>query len=308
LNKRFIAVLAFAFIVATGASVLLYRLMTNRPPVAAAAAPQPPRVKILLAARNLEVGALIKETDIRLADWPGAVPPGAVAKKEDLIARGVTAPIFANEPVLESRVAPKGAGGGMAAMIPRGMRAVALRVNEVIGLAGFAVAGMRVDVLISGNPPGGGGSLGTLTKTLLQNIEVLSAGQEFRKDTEGKPITVQVVNLLVTPEDAEKLSLANAQTTIQLVLRNPLDQDRTSTPGAALSTLFSGAAMKRGVEESRSQGVKESGSRKVAAPAPAPPPVRPAAVETPKPPFVMEIIQGARKTESRFGGAPEAKP
>src|SRR5256885_950311 len=94
--------------------------------------------------------------------------------------------------------------GGLAAMIPRGMRAVAVRVNEVVGVAGFVVAGLNVDVLIAGNRPGGDKGLGTLSKTLLQNLEVLSAGQDFKKDQEGKPVAVQVVKLLVTPEQAEQ--------------------------------------------------------------------------------------------------------
>ena len=126
----------------------------------------------------------------------------------------------------------------MAAMIPPGMRAVAVRVNEVVGVAGFVVPGTHVDVLISGNTPGASGSQGTLTQTLLQNIEVLSAGQDFKKDAEGKPITVQVVNMLVTPTQAEQLSLASSQTTIQLVLRNPLDHEIAKTPGTALQRLF----------------------------------------------------------------------
>ena len=120
-----------------------------------------------------------------------------------MVGRGVITPIFAKEPIIESRLAPKGAGGGLAAMIPPGMRAVPVRVNEVVGVAGFVVPGMRVDVLISGNRPNGDATLGTLTKTLLQNIEVLSAGTDFKKDAEGKPVQVQVVNLLVTPEQAE---------------------------------------------------------------------------------------------------------
>ena len=125
-------------------------------------------------------------------------------------------------------------------MIPPGMRAVAVRVNEVVGVAGFVVPGMRVDVLISGNKPGGDNELGTVTKTLLQNLEVLSAGQDYKKDAEGKPIAVQVVNMLVTPEQAEQLSLASNQTAIQLILRNPLDHDVAKTPGTALSYLFTG--------------------------------------------------------------------
>src|SRR5215467_8267388 len=237
MNKRFVGVLIFAFVVASVASLMLYRLLLNRPQSAKAAQAA---VQIVLATRDIEVGTVIKEDDVRLSDWPAAVPLGAAGKTQDVVGRGVTTPIFAKEPVIDSRLAPKGAGGGLAAMIPPGMRAVAIRVNEVVGVAGFVVAGMRVDILISGNSPGGNGSLGMLTRTMLQNIEVLSAGQDFKKDSEGKPIMVQVVNLLVTPEQAEQLSLASNQTTIQLILRNPLDLEISRTSGTALRNLFTG--------------------------------------------------------------------
>ena len=205
MNKRFLGVLIFAFVVASVASLMLYRLLLNRPQSAKAAQPA---VQIVLATHDLEVGTVLKEEDVKLADWPGAVPAGAATKPQDVVGRGVITPIFAKEPVIESRLAPKGAGGGLAAMIPPGMRAVAVRVNEVVGVAGFVVPGMRVDVLISGNKPGGNTAWAPLTRTLLQNMEVLSAGQDFKKDAEGKPVQVQVVNLLVTPEQAEQLSLA----------------------------------------------------------------------------------------------------
>ena len=227
--------LIFAFVVASVASLMLYRLLLNRPQSARAAQPA---AQIVLSTRDLEVGTLLKEEDVKLAEWPGAVPAGATSKPQDVVGRGVIAPIFAKEPVIESRLAPKGAGGGLAAMIPPGMRAVAVRVNEVVGVAGFVVPGMRVDVLISGNKPGGDSGLGTVTRTLLQNLEVLSAGQDFKKDAEGKPLPVQVVNLLVNPEQAEQLSLASSQTQIQLVLRNPLDRDAAKTPGTAVARLF----------------------------------------------------------------------
>jgi pilus assembly protein CpaB len=178
-------------------------------------------------------------------------------------------------------------------MIPPGMRAFAIRVNEVVGVAGFVVAGMRVDVLISGNTPRGDQSLGTLSKTLLQNLEVLSAGQDFKKDAEGKPIMVQVVNLLVNPEQAEQLSLAASQTTIQLVLRNPLDREVAKTPGAAMANLFSGGKLKPEVPQA---------PRPRAA---APPPVV-VRMAPPPPPkkeeFTMEIISGTKKAELKFGG------
>src|ERR1044072_6150278 len=241
MNKRFVGVLIFAFGVASVASLMLYRLLLSRPSAAKAAAST---VQIVLSTRDIEIGTVIKEEDVKLSDWPGGVPVGSVTKTQSIVGRGVTAPIFAKAPVIESRLAPKGAGGGLAAMIPPGMRAVPVRVNEVVGVAGFVVPGMRVDVLISGQRPQGDPGLGTLTRTLLQNLEVLSAGTDFKKDPEGKPIQVQVINLLVTPEQAEQLSLASAQTQIQLVLRNPLDRDTTKTPGTALALLFNGGKLK----------------------------------------------------------------
>lgn len=304
MNKRFVAVLIFAFVVASGASLMLYRLMSNRPQKTEAAHPT---AKLALAARDLELGAVLREEDVALTDWAGPVPIGAMTRVQDAVGRGVITKIIAKEPILESRLAPKGAGGGFAVIIPKGMRAVAVPVNEVVGVAGFVVPGMHVDVLISGAPPNGAANLGTLTKTLLQNIEVLSAGQDFKKDAEGKPIMVQVVNLLVTPEQAEQLSLASHQTTIQLILRNPLDRDTTKTPGAAMASLFSGKQLK----------VPDVPGLTSDAPPPKPRPrpvVMPVVQALPPPPppkketpFVMEIITGTKKAETKFDGSGEGK-
>jgi len=287
MNKRFVGVLLFATIVATVASLLLYRLLINRPQPAKAAMST---TQIVLAMRDIDVGTVLKEEDVKLSDWPGSVPVGAQTKTLNVVGRGITTPIYAKEPVIESRLAPKGAGGGLAAMIPPGMRAFAIRVNEVVGVAGFVVAGMRVDILISGNKPGGDQGMGTLSKTLLQNVEVLSAGQDYKKDAEGKPIAVQVVNLLVTPEQAEKLSLAAAQTSIQLVLRNPLDREVVTTAGTAMAYLFNGGKLKP-------EGPP---------PAPRPQVVAPPVVKPPPPPkkeeVTMEIMSGTKKTELKFTG------
>ncbi len=294
MNQRFISVLVFAFIVAAGASLLLYRLMAARVPAKASV----PTAKVIVASHNLDLGRMITDTDLKQADWGGTIPPGAMLKKEDAVGRGVISAMYEGEPVLESRLAPKGAGAGLPSMIPPGMRAVALHVNEVVGVAGFVVPGMRVDILISGNPPTGNGGLGTLTKTLLQNIEVLSAGQEFKKDVEGKPISVQVINVLVTPQQAEQLSLAANQTTIQLVLRNPLDTQVAKTNGAAVSQLF-GALPKRNANELEEQQKPVVKRPKPVTVAPPPPPV--IAPPPPKPQtFVVETIAGTHKAEQRF--------
>lgn len=294
MNKRFVGVLIFAFIVALGISTVFYRLLVHQSETAKAAASS---VRIALAAKDLEVGRILREDDIKIADWPGEVPAGATTRPQDLVGRGVTTAIYAKEPMIESRLAPKGAGGGLAAMIPQGMRAVAVRVNEVVGVSGFVVSGMRVDVLISGNSPGGNGNLGTLTKTLLQNIEVLSAGQDFKKDAEGKPTMVQVVNLLVTPEQAEQLSLASNQTTIQLVLRNPLDRQTTQTPGTAMAQLFTGGKVR----------MPQPAENEPARPRRAAP--KPVVEEPPKKeaPFVMELISGSKKAEAKFENSGEGK-
>jgi pilus assembly protein CpaB len=298
MNKRFVGVLTFAFVVALGASLVLYKVLINRPTTTIAA---PTLAKVVLATKDLEVGSVLKEDDVKVADWPGTIPVGATNQVKDVIGRGVLTAIFAKEPIIASRLAPMGAGGGMAAMIPTGMRAVAVHVNEVVGVAGFVVPGMHVDILISGNSPGGNASQGTLTQTLLQNIEVLSAGQDFKKDAEGKPVMVQVVNMLVTPTQAEQLSLAASQTSIQLVLRNPLDHEIAKTPGTALQRLFSNGKMQSAPDPSPrpravSQRVAQAPMRAAAAPVP------------PKEaPFVMEIISGPTKREQKFGATPEVK-
>jgi pilus assembly protein CpaB len=216
-----------------------------------------------------------------------------------MIGRGVIFPILANEPLVDSRLALRGAGAGLAALIPQGMRAVAIRVNEIVGVAGFVVPGMRVDVLISGNPPGAAAQ-GGMTKTLLQNVEVLSAGQNFQKDAEGKPISVPVVNLLVTPEQAEMLSLASSQTSIQLVLRNPLDKEIAKTSGSAIAQLFHPGTL----PEPEAKPGPVARGRPVARIRTA---ATPAALASP-PPRTVEVIHGVNRVETRFDPASEVKP
>ena len=148
----------------------------------------------------------------------------------------MVAEIYQGEPVLASRMSGPGAGGGLAPTIPQGMRACAIRVDEVVGVAGFVIPGMRVDVMASGTPPGGRAADGPETETILQNIQVLSAGTDIQKDAEGKPVQVQVVNLLVTPEQAETLSLAATNLRLQLVLRNPLDTEIAKVPPRRCAT------------------------------------------------------------------------
>jgi pilus assembly protein CpaB len=296
MNRRLISVLAFAFIVSAGASLLLYRLLSKRTTAQAAL----PTSKLILAARGLEPGTLIKDEDLRVGEWSGTIPEGAVRKKEDIVGRGVISPIFNNEPIVESRLAPKGGGAGLAALIPVGMRAVAVRVNDIADVAGFAVPGMHVDVLISGSPPGAA-AMGSVTKTILQDVQVLSAGQNFQKDAEGKPVSVPVVNLLVTPEQAEMLSLASSQASIQLVLRNPLDTDITKTTGSAMAQLFRPGTPLDWDAKPGPAGVAPMPAAMMRSPR--------SAVLPPAPkPRVVEVINGIKRTETQFEAQEEVKP
>jgi pilus assembly protein CpaB len=284
LNRRLMTIIVVALIVAAGASYLAYQLVRAR--MMAAAVPVANR--IVVAARNLQTGVLVRASDLTFANWIGAVPKGFSLSPKDLIGRGVVSPIYEGEPVTENRLAATGAGGGLAATIPPGMRACAVKVNEVVGVAGFVVPGMRVDVLISGSSGSVGG--GPRVKTILQNVMVLSAGQNYQKDAEGKPVEVPVVNLLVTPEQAEILSLASNETRIQLVLRNPMDNQETKTAGSGMSDLFG---------ESRPAPAPVAPVAHKAVPVAVPQPVAPI-----PPPILqtqrIEVLNGPKRSEATF--------
>ncbi|MGE5646226.1 MAG: Flp pilus assembly protein CpaB [Acidobacteriota bacterium] len=296
MNKRFASVFVFAVAVAAIASLIFYRMIAR----VVARAAKPSAARVLVAARTLPLGTLIRDMDVKQAEWTGPIPAQAVTTVEDAVNRGVIAEIYEGEPIVQSRLAPKGAGAGLGAIIPQGMRAVAVRVNDVVGVAGFVVPGMRVDVLIFGQPPNGNQSLGTRAKTILQNMEVLSAGQNIQKDAEGKPVSVPVVNVLATPEQAEILSLASNDARIQLVLRNPLDTKEAKTPGTAIANLFSGE---------RPAAPEPARKARKAAPRAKPVAVAAALLPPPKPePIVVEVLNGGTKTEAKFLPKPEVKP
>jgi pilus assembly protein CpaB len=287
MNKRLISVFMFAVVVAGLASLVVIKVVGGS---AAKEAKPVATVQVWAASRDLAVGSMVQRSDVTPVEWPGAVPAGAELKKGDLcpwVGRGVTTKIFQNEPIVLARLAPEGAGAGLASTIPLGSRAVAVRVDEIVGLAGFVVPGQRVDVLISGTPPNGGATTGTLEKTLLQNVQVLSAGQSLEKDPAGKPISVTVVNLLVKPEDAELLILATSQTRVQLVLRNPTDNVEVKTPGTSVAHLFLGVKgpVVPDIVERRPRAVK---------PAVVVPVVKEA------PPVTVEVIQGDSRSTVKF--------
>jgi pilus assembly protein CpaB len=282
MNRRLSTILLLAFVVAAASSYLVYRVAGNQ----MHATPQARTTQILMAARDLQIGALIRDVDLTTGDWLGSLPKGAVVKKDAVVGRGVVSPMYQGEPILDSRLAAVGSGGGLAATIRQGMRACAVRVDDVVGVAGFVLPGMRVDVLVSGTGPGVNASDGPKVRTLLQNIEVLSAGSDIQKDADSKPVQVQVVNLLVTPEQAELLSLASNQTKIQLVLRNPLDTETPTISSVAMASIFS-----EGPPKPKNLVVK-----KLVQPRP------PVQVDQPPAPqiYLIQILNGGKRTEEKF--------
>lgn len=292
MKQRLVFVVLFALVVSGAASAVLYRLISAQ----LAASKVSATTKVVVATHNLPSGDLIKEVDVKVADWNGPVPVGAITKVEDALNRGVLETIYQGEPLVENRVSKPGAGAGLASMIPSGMRAVAIRVNDVVAVSGFAAAGSHVDVLIAGNPPGGNQATGTVTKTLLQNVEILSAGVNIQKDAEGKPVSVPTVNLLLTPAQAEIMSLASNEARIQLVLRNPTDKEEAKPPGTAMAYLFSGGV----APPPAAAGAATARQARRTAPPPPPPAAPKVVVPPPPPPINVEVIHGSRKTEQKF--------
>jgi len=275
MNRRILTILVIAFIIACACAFLVYRVINNRQ----VASKPIESTRVLAAVTDIKLGSVIGADKLTTIEIVGPLPKGALLKPENAIGRGVISDIYRGEPILENRLAASGSGGGLAATIPRGMRACAVKVDDVVGVAGFVTPGMHVDVLISGTPPGAqADTQGTVSRTILQNIAVLSAGTDIQKDAEGKPKQVQVVNLLVTPEQAESLSLAGNQVRIQLVLRNPMDTEIAKVPGTAMGTLFA------------SQN---------AAPA-SPRPVVKSPHKAVKRVFSVEVINGSKRTEQTF--------
>jgi pilus assembly protein CpaB len=163
------------------------------------------------------------------------VPAGYVRSVKDAVGRGIITPVAENEPLLAAKMSTKDAGGGLPIIIRDGMRAVSVRVDEVIGVAGFVLPGTRVDVLLTLDKNNDRPQ--AITKTLLQNVQTLAAGQSVTRDKEGKPQTVTVITLLVSPDDAELLALASKEGRLQLALRNTLDTMAVATSGARADKL-----------------------------------------------------------------------
>ena len=235
MRNRIFAVLAIAVLAGGGLAYGTYNFVNNNQQVRTVSTPTQP---VVVAAADLQIGSEIKADDVQVLNFPaGQAPQGAFASTSEVVGRGLIVPVVKSEPILLAKLASKEAGAGLPPVIPAGMRAVSVRVNEVIGVAGYVLPGTRVAVVATASPTQQFPD--TVSKVVLANVQVLTAGTRMEQDQDGgKPVQVTVVTLLVTPEQAEALALASTEGKIQLALRNPLDQGAPQTPGIKPAVLL----------------------------------------------------------------------
>lgn len=235
-RAKLLLALAAAILLGTLASIFVYRTVKQATEVKFV---QPSATKVVVAAVRLPLGTRLQEQQLRLIDWPASDPvPGMFTRVEDCVNRALITSVVENEAILETKLAPKEAGAGLPATIPEGMRAVSVAVNDVVAVAGFVVPTTMVDVLVTGATAGQGGD--SVTRVVLEDVRVLAAGQKVEQDKEGKPQTVPVITLLVTPEQANKLTMSSTEGKIQLALRNTMDAKIVNPPPVFRASLFGG--------------------------------------------------------------------
>jgi len=276
-QTRTLVVVAVAVLVASAASFFMYQVIRRMPVREVEVA----STTAVTAARNIPIGTVLVKEDLRVVAWPARNPVTGGFKSIDQVTnRGVISALAENEPITEPKLAPLGAGGGLAPTIPAGMRAISVRVNDVIGVAGFVIPGSHVDLVVTAKDPR---TEATITKAVVNNLEVLTAGSMFDQASsraDGKPIQANVVTLLATPDDAEKIGLASTEGSITLTLRNPLDTTPTTTQGARLNSLLGNPSPPP--VETHVQGRKVM----VAVPPPPPPKI-----------YTVEAIRAAKRSE-----------
>jgi len=248
---------------------------------------------VAVAARNLPTGSRITEEDVKLVAWPARNPiSGAFSEVKPILDRGLVAAVGENEPFTETKLAPLGSGAGLPPSIPPGMRAMSVKVDEVIGVAGFVVPGTRVDLVVTLR--GAGQTEESMSRTVASNVLVLTAGTKFDQEQakDGKALPSTVVTLAVSPSDAERVALASSEGKISLALRNPLDVAPTETAGVHVGTLRLGMGSAPRPEPATA---KPAAARRPMAFVP-PPPASPAPVPAPKI-YTVEAIRAAKRTE-----------
>ncbi len=237
-------------------------------------------VMAVVAASDIQIGSKLTERDVTLAAFPQAsIPPGAFARVSQVRQRGVILPISKGDFILPDKLAAEDAGSGLPSMIPPGMRAVSVRVNDVVSVAGFVQPGTRVDVLATGLPGAGNDAQ---TNTVLENVAVIAVGRSLLdRVITGETQNAAVITLLVSPDDAQRLTLASQEGRIQLALRNPLDTRKESIAPTKASSLSPRGEMAP-VAKPRLHKVTEK--------------------VTPQPPapYQIEMIRGGKREETKF--------
>lgn len=231
-RTRTVTVVGIAVAMAALASFGVYRAVQNIPvrevPIAS--------VHTVVARQALPVGIRVTAADLKVVPWPAANPvPGGFTDIDDVVDRGVVASVVENEPLTERKLAPLEAGAGLPPTITLGMRAISVKVNDVIGVAGFVVPGTRVDVVVTRRD-----ARDSMSRVVVSNLEVLASGTKYDQEQarEGEPVRSTVITLLVTPPDAERIALAATEGKIMLALRNPLDVQATVTEGIRMASLM----------------------------------------------------------------------
>jgi pilus assembly protein CpaB len=279
-NARLALVLAVALGTAAVASFAVYRAVSSIPVREVEVA----TLQAVVAAKSIPVGTIITRDHVRLVPWPARSPvPGSFTSIDGVVNRGAIVEIEENEPLTESKLAPLGSGGGLPPTIPEGMRAISVKTNEVVGVAGFVIPGTRVDVVVTVKQRGDKSE--PVSRAVVSNVQVLTAGTRFDQEkarSDGKPIPSTVVTLLVTPQDAERISLAASEGQIMLTLRNPLDVARTNTSGVKMAELLA--------EPAPPPVPKHIEGRRVVVPAPRPAPAAPQI-------YTVEAIRAAKRSE-----------
>ena len=236
-RKNMTLVLGLALICGGLAAYLSFTYLRSSGASGVAVASEPASSRLIVASRDMQIGRVITPADIKQVDWPsGDMPLGYSSSPAEVVGRGLLTPVRANEPLLTNKLALKEAGGGLTITIPEGKRAMSVKVDEVIGVAGFVLPGTRVDVLVTVDQLAKYEE--PTTKLILQNITVLAAGQTVQENEQGEPQTVTVVTLVVTPDEGEKLALSATKGRIQLALRNGLDLDTVETQGIRSRSLI----------------------------------------------------------------------
>lgn len=238
---------------------------------------------IVASATDLPAGVALAAKDLTLIDWPSDVPlPGSFNKVDAVIGHPLMRSLGAREPIQQRDLGVEGSGIGLATKIPPGMRATAVRSNEIVGVAGFLYPGSHVDVLATYTLPG---SPSSITQTVLQDVEVLTAGQTIEPDPQGKPQQVNVVTLLLSPDDSQKLQLASTQGTIQFVLRNGNDKETVALHATHVDQLDTTVKPVDPPPAAKAKAKKR------------------VVVASNKATYVLEVIQGTKHTVHKFDEA-----